>query len=398
MKQSSTCVVVGAGPYGLATAAHLTAAGMPVRVFGEPMDSWETHMPEGMLLRSRWQASHIASPGHDLTLDHFHTERGLDRPSPIPLQRFVEYGRWFQERAVPQLERLRVERVSATGQGFTVEIEGGETFPADRVVVAGGIVPFAWRPPEFESLPGSHVSHAADHSSLAEFAGRRVIVVGAGQSALESAALLAEHDVEVLLLVRGQRIIWLDEDYEVENLPRRMYAQERIGIGGPRSAWLAARPELFRFLPQSLSDPLARRCIPPPAGASWLRARLADVDVTVGHSVTRADRRDDRVELRLDDGRFMDGDHVLLATGYRVDLERYRFLDRALLRQIRTLDGAPALGKGLESSVDGLHFVGLTAARTFGPVMRFVCGTWGAARAVTRGIVGRRAPRTGFSW
>ena len=94
----------------------------------------------------------------------------------------------------------------------------------------------------------------------------------------------------------------------------------------------------------------------------------------------------------------MDGDHVLLATGYRVDLERYRFLDRALLRQIRTLDGAPALGKGLESSVDGLHFVGLTAARTFGPVMRFVCGTWGAARAVTRGIVGRRAPRTGFSW
>ena len=198
-------------------------------------------MPEGMLLRSRWQASHIASPGHDLTLDHFHTERGLDRPSPIPLQRFVEYGRWFQERAVPQLERLRVERVSATGQGFTVEIEGGETFPADRVVVAGGIVPFAWRPPEFESLPGSHVSHAADHSSLAEFAGRRVIVVGAGQSALESAALLAEHDVEVLLLVRGQRIIWLDEDYEVENLPRRMYAQERIGIGGPEIG-LACRP------------------------------------------------------------------------------------------------------------------------------------------------------------
>ena len=178
MKQSSTCVVVGAGPYGLATAAHLSAAGVPVRVFGQPMESWETHMPEGMLLRSRWQASHIASPGHDLTLDHFHAERGLDRPTPIPLQRFVEYGRWFQERAVPQLERRRVERVSATGQGFTVEIEGGETFPADRVVVAGGIVPFAWRPPEFESLPGSHVSHAADHSSLAEFAGRRVIVVG----------------------------------------------------------------------------------------------------------------------------------------------------------------------------------------------------------------------------
>jgi FAD-dependent urate hydroxylase len=397
MMRPSTCVVVGAGPYGLATAAHLLAAGVPVRVFGEPMESWEKHMPGGMLLRSRWQASHIASPGHNLTLEDFHAERGLDRPTPIPLGRFVEYGRWFQERAVPQLERRRVERVSPTGQGFTVELEGGEGFPAARVVVAGGIVPFAWRPPEFEALPDSLASHTADHSSLAEFAGRRVVVVGGGQSALESAALLAEHGVEVRLVVRGQRIIWLDEDYG-DDPPLRMYAQVRIGIGGPRSAWLAARPELFRLLPHSLSDPLARRCTPPPAGASWLRARLADVDITVGQSITRADRRNGRVDLRLDDGRSLDADHVLLATGYRVDLARYRFLDQKLLREIRTRDGAPVLGEGLESSVDGLHFVGLTAARTFGPVMRFVCGTWGAARAVTRRIVGRRAPRTGFSW
>jgi NADPH-dependent 2,4-dienoyl-CoA reductase/sulfur reductase-like enzyme len=224
-----------------------------------------------------------------------------------------------------------------------------------------------------------------------------VVVVGGGQSALESAALLAEHNVDVRLVVRGPRIIWLEEDYG-EDPPLRMYAQVRIGIGGPRSAWLAARPELFRLLPRSLSDPLALRCTPPPAAASWLRERVADVDVTVGQSVSRADRRNGRVELRFDDGHTMDADHVLLATGYRVDLARYRFLDEALIREVRTLDGAPVLGEGLESSVDGLHFVGLTAARTFGPVMRFVCGTWGAARAVTRRIVGRRAPRTGFSW
>src|SRR5262245_43219677 len=269
MTRPSTCVVVGAGPYGLATAAHLLAEGVPVRVFGEPMESWEKHMPEGMLLRSRWQASHIASPGHKLTLDHFSAEGGLDRPSPIPIERFIEYGRWFQERAVPELERRRVRRVSPTGQGFTVELEDGESLPAGRVVVAGGIVPFAWKPPEFEGLPGSLASHTADHPSLAEFAGQRVVVVGGGQSALESAALLAEHNAEVRLLVRGQRIVWLEEDYGFGDPPRRMYAQVRIGIGGPRSAWLAARPELFRVLPRSLSDPLAQRCTPPPCGASW---------------------------------------------------------------------------------------------------------------------------------
>jgi len=398
MNEASTCVVVGAGPYGLATAAHLLATGVPVRVFGEPMESWEKHMPEGMLLRSRWQASHIASPGHDLTLDRFHDERGLDRPNPIPLRRFVEYGQWFQERAVPQLERRRVKRISSTGQGFTIELEDSEEFPAARVVVAGGILPFAWRPPEFDALPGELVSHTADHSSLADFAGRQVVVVGGGQSALESAALLAEHDAEVRLLVRGQQIVWLNEDFDSTDPPLSMYAQVRIGIGGAKSAWLAARPELFRLLPRSLSDSLAKRCTPPPAGASWLRPRLADVEMTVGHGITSVDRRNGRVELGLDDGSSFDADHVLLATGYRVDLARYRFLDPSLLRDIRTLDSWPVLTEGLESSVEGLHFVGLPAARTFGPVMRFVCGTWGAARAVTRRIVGRRAPRTGFSW
>jgi NADPH-dependent 2,4-dienoyl-CoA reductase/sulfur reductase-like enzyme len=389
-------VVVGAGPYGLATAAHLIAAGVPVRAFGEPMESWDKHMPEGMLLRSRWQASHIASPGRDLTLDHFYEERGLERTSPIPVGRFVEYGQWFQERAVPQLERRRVKRISPAEQGFTVELEDGEEFPASRVVVAGGIVPFAWMPPEFENLPEGLVSHTADHSSLAQFAGRRVVVVGGGQSALESAALLTEHDANVRLLVRGQEIVWLDEDFE--EFPVWMYAQERIGIGGAKSAWLAARPELFRFLPRSLSDALAHRTTPPPAGASWLRPRLADVETTMSHSIARVDRRNGHVELGLDNGSGLDADHVLLATGYRVDLRRYRFLDQALLNDVRTLDGSPVLGEGFESSVDGLHFVGLPAARTFGPVMRFVCGTWGAARSVTRGIVGRRAPRTGFSW
>jgi Pyridine nucleotide-disulphide oxidoreductase len=396
MKQTSTCVVVGAGPYGLATAAHLIAAGVPVRAFGEPMESWDKHMPGGMLLRSRWQASHIASPGRDLTLDHFHDERGLDRSSPIPLERFVEYGRWFQERAVPQLERRRVRRVSSTGQGFTVELDDGEEFPAARVVVAGGIVPFAWRPPEFESFPDELVSHTADHASLARFAGRRVIVVGGGQSALESAALLAEQGAEVRLLVRGQQIVWLNEDFE--DFPVWMYAQERIGIGGARSAWLAARPELFRRLPRSWSDALAHRTTPPPAGASWLRPRLVDVEMAVGQSITHADRRNGHIELGLDDRNTLAADHVLLATGYRVDLAHYRFLDQALLKDVRTLDGSPVLAEGFESSVDGLHFVGLTASRTYGPVMRFVCGTWGAARSVTRGIVGRRAPRTGFSW
>jgi thioredoxin reductase len=388
--------VIGAGPYGLATAAHLAGAGVHVRVFGEPMESWERHMPEGMLLRSRWAATNIADPDRALGIDRFHDERGLDRTEPIPLTRFVEYGHWFQQRALPQLERRRVQQLTHTRGTFRVALDEGELLEADRVVVAAGIIPFAWCPPQFRGLPGELVSHTADHRSLVAFSGLRVVVVGAGQSALESAALLAEHGADVRVFVRAEDVRWLNEEVR-HDLPLRLYAYDRIGIGGTESSWLAARPELFRRLPRSLREPVAYRCIRP-AAASWVRPRLGGVQITVGRYVRSAARRNGSAELELDDGQKVGADHVLLATGYRVDLSQYGFLEERLVASIRTRFGHPVLGAGLESSVHGLHFVGAAAADTFGPVMRFVCGTWAAARSVTRQVVGRRAPGTGFSW
>src|SRR5215212_4762219 len=161
-------VVIGAGPYGLSVAAHLLrAGGVSVRIFGEPMESWVHHMPNGMLLRSRWDASHIADPDHKLGLGSYEAAFGLEHVEPVPLARFVDYGRWFQEHAVPGLERRRVDRVSPdNSHGFRVELDDGETLRAERVVVAAGIVPLAWRPPQFAGLSPTLVSHTADYRDL----------------------------------------------------------------------------------------------------------------------------------------------------------------------------------------------------------------------------------------
>ncbi len=121
-----TVVVIGAGPYGLSAAAHLIRAGVNVRTFGEPMESWAHHMPIRMLLRSRWDASHIADPEHALGLGSYEAAFGLERAEPVPLERFVDYGRWFQEQAVTGLERRRVARVSPNSHGFRVELDDGE--------------------------------------------------------------------------------------------------------------------------------------------------------------------------------------------------------------------------------------------------------------------------------
>src|SRR3984893_1459887 len=139
--------VLGAGPYGLAAAAHLRQIkGLELRVFGEPMEFWKSHMPEGMLLRSPWAASHISDPQTALTMEAYGTDIGADIPRPIPLDRFVEYGLWFQRQAVPEIDRRRIARIEQESNGFQLTLSDGERMHSRRVVVAAGIGPFARRP------------------------------------------------------------------------------------------------------------------------------------------------------------------------------------------------------------------------------------------------------------
>ncbi len=391
-------VVIGAGPYGLSVAAHLIRAGVNVRVFGEPMESWSKHMPAGMLLRSRRTALNIADPDHALGLGSYESASGLDHAQPVPVERFVDYGRWFQENAVPELEQRRVLHVSYDLHRFRVELDDGETLHTDKVVVATGMTPFGWRPSRFAGIPSALVSHTSDHHSLDVFGGRSVAVVGGGQSALESAALMSESGAEVEVLVRGRTIRWLlPEDSSWSDPRLRYYARSKVSMGSPRSAWLVAWPGLFRWLPDRMHELLTYR-YRRPGVAAGLKPRLSKVPITIGRSVVAASPRGDELVLKLDDGSMRVVDHLLLATGYRLDLARLTFLEPELLGRVRVRDGSPVLSAGFESSVHGLHFLGAPAGRTFGPVMHHVCGTWAAARGLTRAMVGRRAPRAGFSW
>ncbi len=70
-------VIVGAGPYGLSIAAHLKRHGVRFRIFGRAMDSWISHMPTGMLLKSDGFASNISEPKGDYTLGQFCAEKGI---------------------------------------------------------------------------------------------------------------------------------------------------------------------------------------------------------------------------------------------------------------------------------------------------------------------------------
>src|SRR5437870_13920834 len=118
MLTQSRVAVIGAGPYGLAATAHLKAAKIETIAFGRALDFWKNHMPSGMLLRSSWDASHISDRDGELTLDRYHAVAGAEPANPIGLDRFIEYGLWFQRQVVPELDPRQVVRIDRDDAGF----------------------------------------------------------------------------------------------------------------------------------------------------------------------------------------------------------------------------------------------------------------------------------------
>lgn len=395
MSTDSDVAILGAGPYGLAVASHLRNAGVDARIFGRPMSFWREHMPAGMLLRSNWSATNIADRHGELNLEAYQADTGASFTTPVPLNDFVEYGLWFQRHAAADVDTRLVSRVEQQNGHFELALEDGESVTTGRVIVAAGIGPFAWLPPSLAGLPPELVSHSAAHRDLSVFAGRQVLVVGGGQSALESAALLHEGGASVEVLVRAEHVIWLRGGTIHRRLGRAtpiFYGPTDVGpLGISR---LLAQVGLCRYIPNAVMRPMARRSIRP-AGSRWLVDRLADVPLTTGRIVTGAAQVDGRVRATLDDGSERVADHVLCGTGYRVDIERYDFLPAELTQKIGRVNGYPRLRHGFESSVPGLHFVGAPAAVSYGPVMRFVSGTWYTGRTLARAIGSRgRKSRT----
>jgi hypothetical protein len=386
--KSPNCYVaiIGAGPYGLSAAAYLRAAGVETRVFGEPMAFWQNQMPAGMYLRSNWGASHIADPKQELTLDAYCRQSGNHLSKLIPVERFFSYGCWYQSCAVPDLDTRHVSSVEIDARGFKLVVADGEEFTSRRVVVAAGISKFATRPAEFLDIPPALASHTSEHNDLRKFNGQRVVVIGAGQSALESAALLKEAGVEVEVIARTKTLNWVGLHPRLHNLgaiSKMLYSTRDVGPAG--ISRLVSMPNLFRRFPRRFQDRTAYRAIRP-AGAGWLQSRIAGVPVTLGRRVVSTAVAGSQLRLRLDDGTERLVDNALLATGFRVNVSRYPFLSQSLLKLLETVDGFPVLHRGLESSISGLHFLGKPAARSFGPLLGFVSGAEFASNELIRCI------------
>lgn len=392
-------VIVGAGPYGLSIAAHLTAQGVRHRIFGNPMSAWADQMPKGMHLKSEGFASSLSDPADLFTLAEYCRQEDLtykDTGWPVPLEVFVAYGLAFQKKLVPHLENKTVVSVQQSPIGFELHLHNGERLYARRIVIAVGITQFAHIPSSLSALPKTFVSHSCAHSNLESFSGKDVAVIGAGASALDLAALLHEAGASVRVIARSS-VVRFHDPPQHRSLADRIF-RPTTGIGpGKQLYFYANAPGLFRWLPERLRLDRVRKTLGPAPG--WfIRDRvLGKVPLHLGIDIADAHIQNDRAHLEvIDDAgsrKTFEFDHIIAATGYRVDLRRLEFLDRKIRGKIRVTDQSPALSGNFESSVSGLYFVGVSAANTFGPLMRFACGAGFTARRLSKHLRGRALDR-----
>jgi len=243
-------------------------------------------------------------------------------------------------------------------------------------------------------LPSEFATHTSQHDDYVRFAGQDVCVIGAGQSALEAAALLHESGARPILLVRGQEIGFSSR------MPARRTMWQRIrhpesGLGPDLKSWAIEKfPRALHFAPDSWRLRFLESHLGP-LGAWWLRERIeGKVPVYTGCDVIGATPRDGRLALRVrqrEAERTVECNHVVAGTGYEVDLDRLQFLDPELRWRIDRIERGPALNTRFESSVKGLYFVGLASSLSFGPLFRFVAGAAHTPPAVCRDLARRRA-------
>ena len=223
------------------------------------------------------------------------------------------------------------------------------------------------------------------------FKGRNVVVIGGGASALDLVGLLRDSDAEVQLVARKPVLKFHSGPAVGPTSLWKRFRRPPSGLGpGWRSRSFAEAPAAFYYLPERLRLHLVETTLGP-SGGWFIRDKvIGRVQLLLGHTVLGAQSKAGKAYLQVRDidgtERELQTEHVIAATGYKVDLARLSFLTARIRSRIKSVRGTPVLSSSFESSVPGLFFAGVAAAANFGPVMRFAFGARFTARTLTRAL------------
>lgn len=381
----TSLLIVGAGPFGLAIAAFAKRHKVDHMVLGKPMQFWKENMPAGMLLRSgcEWRLD----PFDQHTIKQYLRTQGLEPRNVLPLSLpfYLGYTEWFQEQKQIEADPRYVQQLKfVNGQQphFEAALDDGAIVVAERVVLAPGFRHFKHLPNELGTMfPEGRYSHTCDLVDFAALRGKRCLIVGGRQSAFEWAALLREAGAAMVhVCYRHATPRFAESDWswvgrmmnnivespgwfhslskgEQEEVRDRFWAEGRLKL----EPWLAPRIRHENIV-------------------LWPSTRV------VGCKVSPARELD----VELDTGQQFAIDHVVFATGYKVDLQRIPYLQSGnIMSRMAIEDGYPVLDETFQTSLPGLFITSMPATRDFGPFFAFTVSVRASARIIGQAIQGR---------
>ena len=368
-------LIIGAGPFGLSLAAYAKQSGMDFLVVGKPMEFWKKNMPEGMFLRSASDWS--LDPTDRFSIMNYLGSLGKTPKDvePLSLEFYLGYAQWFQEGIGIQTIPHYVSRLDQTKKGFLATLENGNTIEAKNVAVAIGMGYFKNCPSALtDLLPAGRYEHTCDAVKLSEYKGKRVLILGGRQSAFEWTALLNDGGAaEVHVVHRHESPKFTESDWSWVH---------------PLVDGMVNDPAWFRKLPQEEKDAVSKHLwsegrlkVEP-----WLEKRVMKPNTSIHQKaslVSCVERSDGVLDVKLDNGDAFVVDDVILATGYKVELERLPFLKNGnLFDKIEVKNGFPVLDPQFQTTAKGLYFTSMPAGQDFGPFFGFTVSVRTSAKII----------------
>jgi FAD-dependent urate hydroxylase len=362
-------IIIGAGPYGISLAAHASYHNLTYRLLGYPMHFWKNQMPQEMFIRTNPISIGLSDPQMEYTLERFSEETGVEITTPLPRPVFVDYAFWFAAKTNVEFTEEHVtllQPLDSNKDGYSVTTEAGQVYSAHDVIVATGLQHYAYIPEVFADISTDLVSHSFGYNSFSSYSGKKVAVIGSGQSAWEAAALLhlAESDCELIYRCESPNYsVIAATGIELIELANTYYD---LSFEKKQMHWARPAGSIANFL------------------RPYVEGKIQE---TANVSVEYADATSDgKLYLKLTNGEHRIVDHAIAATGFRIELDRVPFLGQYLLQRIRREEHGyerfPQLDSHFQSSLKGLYFAGPLSSHTHGPAFRFIAGLQKACTSI----------------